>query len=1119
MRDNEYFVGLMRKGSLLLLNIYVFACLCGCNGLQSESKPAKPLFELLPAAETGIDFTNTVTDNAGMNIFNYHNFYNGGGVATGDINNDGKTDIFFISNQGANKLYLNKGNFKFEDITANANIGSAHHWHTGVSMVDINADGWLDIYVCNAGIVNGDDLSNELFINQHDGTFKEEAKAWGLDDKGHSTQALFFDYDRDGDLDCFVLNNSPRSIESFDYTKKLRDIRDTVDADRLYQNNKGKFTDVSKEAGIYGSEIAFGLSVAAGDINNDGWTDLYVANDFFEKDYLYINQHNGTFKEISNDAIGHMSNGSMGSDLADINNDGNLDVFTSEMLPESDYRLKTTVKFDDYDVESAKQFADLHHQFTSNSLQLNNGDGTFSEIAQLAGVDATGWSWSALAFDFDNDGWKDIFVCNGITKDLTDQDFLAYFNTQNLVAQIKQGSFTFMDLLKKIPSVPLRNYAFRNLHNLTFKDASAELGFDITGFSNGASYADLDNDGDLDLVINNENSPASVYRNSAAANSNGRYLSITLQGDSANTFGYGTKVTVMAGNSRQVTEQAPCRGFQGSVDPVLHFGMDTVTVIDSILVQWPDARVQVLKNVSTNKTITLRQQDASVAVVPASATTSLYANITMEAIAGTVRHRENPFIDFDVERLIPKMLSAEGPKLAVADINGDALEDVFMCSSIGDTAKLLVQQPGGNFKLQRVTAFEQDHQFENSDAAFFDADGDGDADLLLVSGGNQAAIGSATLQPRLYMNDGKGNFTRNDKALPGISVNASCVKTGDYDGDGKTDVFIGARNVPGSYGIMPASVLLKNDGNGVFADVTGTVAPVLRGLGMVTAAEWVDMDGKGKNSLVVAGDWMPITILQYSNESFQKKSEVPHSSGWWNCIKVADINQDGRPDLVAGNFGLNSRIRANEEHPAKMYTSDFDKNGQTECIPVYYKTDGKAYPHYLKGEMEAQVPSLKKKFLHFSEYAGKSITEIFTPEQLQQAGVLIAEQTQTCIFLNDGKGGFTMQPLPLMAQLSPTYAINVTDLNGDGIPDIFLAGNFYGVKPQTGRFDASYGTTLMGNKSHTFDYLSPSQSGLFVKGQARDVVTVDTKNGQYVLVAINNGPLQVFGKKNGISTP
>ncbi len=1083
-----------------------------CNS-KKDNAVENPLFKLLPSSQTGIDFNNKVVDTKDFNVFKYRNFYNGGGVAIGDVNNDGKPDIFFTSNQGKNKLYINKGNWQFEDVTEKAGVGGIHKWHTGVTMVDINGDGWLDIYVSNSGEIEGDNRANELYINQKDGTFKEEAHQYGLDDTGLTTQVAFFDYDHDGDLDCFVLNNSYRPIESFGYNRELRNIRDAKGGHRLYRNDNGHFVDVSAQAGIYGSEIGFGLGVTIADVNNDGWDDIYVSNDFFERDYLYINQHDGTFKEVITDATGHISLASMGSDIMDINNDGWLDIFTTDMLPESDYRLKTTTRFDDYDVHNAKLQNDFHHQFTSNCLQLNNGDGTFSEIAQLAEVDATDWSWGALGFDFDNSGWKDLFVSNGISKDLTNQDFLDYFGSEEVMNEVRHGGFNYKELLSKMTSTPIPNYAFVNQKNLTFKNKSAELGLATPGFSNGAAYGDLDGDGDLDLVVNNENMEAFVYRNMTSENLHAHYLKINLDGISPNTFGIGARVIIYTNGMQQVLQQQPTRGFESSVEPVLNFGLGKEKKVDSLIVWWPNMKMQMLKNIQSDTAITLHQKNAAIPLkLDAKKPNGLFENITSSTITGNINHKENYYNDFDAERLIPKMLSTEGPKLAIGDVNGDGLPDFFMGGAKNDTAKLFIQQPNGTFiqKPEFIFAFDKDN--EDVGATFFDADNDGDLDLVVVSGGNQDKLGSPTLLSRLYLNDGKGNFTRSF-TWPLISINASCVRVNDVDGDGLQDVFIGARNVPGDYGKIPSSILLHNDGKGKFSNVTHIMAPDLEHLGMVTDAQWADIDGDGKKELIVVGDWMPVTILKYENGQLKKIGEVPNSSGWWNCLTIADTNGDGYPDLIAGNFGLNSRIKADVDHPAKLYVGDFDKNGQTECIPVYYKSDGKAYPYYLRGDIVAQIPALKKKFLRYDAYAGKGIDEIFDKDQLAQATVLTVNQTQTSIFINDGKGNFAIKPLPVMAQLSPVFGIVVSDFNGDGIKDIFLGGNFYGLKPEVGRFDASYGTTLIGNSKHQYTYISPSASGLYVKGEVRDAQIISAKKEDYIIIARNNDALQIFRKR------
>ncbi|HVW94541.1 MAG TPA: VCBS repeat-containing protein [Mucilaginibacter sp.] len=1088
-----------------LIWLVPFALFFSCHQ-QKKFDPKDALFQLQPSAKTGITFNNKVVDDGDFNVFNYRNFYNGGGVAIGDVNNDGKPDIFFTANQGDNKLYLNKGNWRFDDVTVRAGLKGSKRWHTGVTMVDINGDGWLDIYISNGGGIRDADRANELYINQKDGTFKEEAEKYGLADKGLSTQAIFFDYDHDGDLDCMLINNSYRPIGSFGYDRNLRDVRDPVNGDRFYRNDNGKFTDVSEKVGIYGSEIGFGLGITAGDLDNNGWDDMYVSNDFFEHDYLYKNQHNGTFKEESERAIRHMSLSSMGSDMADINNDGLLDIFTTDMLPEDDYRLKTTTKFDDYDVYNAKLKSYFHHQFTTNCLQLNNGDGTFSEIANFAGVSATDWSWGALCFDFNNDGWKDIFVSNGITRDLTNQDFLTYFSSDEVMAEIKQGGIKAKTLLDKMPKTPILSYGFLNQKNLQFSNATIPMGFSQPSFSNGAAYGDLDGDGDLDLVVNNENMTAFVYRNMSSEKLKAGYLKVVLKGKGMNTFGIGAKVTVFAGGTKQLIEQMPSRGFESSVDPVMNFGLGQAKKIDSLRVIWPDMKMQLLKDLKTSATITLDQNNAHQLFIPSSGSgTPLFKNVTTAKIKGDIEHRENDYKDFDNQRLIPKMLSTEGPKLAVADVNGDGLEDFFMGGATGDTAKIFLQQPDGTFLQKKEFVFAQDKYSEDIGALFFDADHDGDMDLVVVSGGDLEKEGSLNLLARLYLNDGHGNFTRKFNGWPLISINASCVRL-----NTNGDLFIGARCVPGAYGVAPSSKLLRNDGHGNFTDVTANIAPDLQKLGMVTDAQWVDIDGRGKNALVVVGDWMPVTIMTYENGRLEKTGEIANSSGWWNCITVADLNGDGKPDLIAGNEGLNSKMRADANHPAKLYVGDFDDNGQVECLPVYYKTDGKAYPVNLHDDVIKQIPMLKKKFSRYDAYAGKSIDEIFTSAELEKAKILTVDESRSCIFYNEGKGKFKTEALPVQAQLSSVFSILVSDLNRDGYKDLFLSGNFYGYKPEMGRLDASYGVTLLGNKNRGFNYMAPAKSGLFVVGEVRDILNIDTKTGPAIIVSRNNDALQMF---------
>lgn len=1097
--------------------IILIIVLQGCSR-DDYKAPENGLFTKVPLKDCGITFSNIIKDDSVFNEFTYRNFYNGGGVAIGDINNDGLADVFMAANQQDNKLYLNKGNFKFEDITIKSGIIKNHKWTTGVTMADVNADGFLDIYVCTAGNTTGDLRKNELYINNGNMQFTEQAAKYNLQDSGaFHTQASFFDYDLDGDLDVFLLNNNCLLPTSSYPNGSVRQHPDKINGDKLLRNDGGLFTDVTALSGIYSAGIGFGLGVSVGDVNNDNWPDIYISNDFFEKDYLYVNQRNGKFAEQSDSSIGHLSLSSMGADIADINNDAYVDIFTTDMLPEDDQRLKQNVRFEDYDIYSQKGRVGLHHQLMSNMLHLNNGNSSFSEIAQFSGTDATDWSWGALIFDLNNDGWKDIFVCNGMYLDVNDQDYIDFVaNDVNsklfdrTKAEAKYEQLKSMMISKKLP-----NYAFVNQKNLGFVNQSQALGLAEPGFSNGAAYADLDNDGDLDLIVNNLNDECFVYRNTTSEKYKKGFLQIDLVGQAANKFGVGASVTLYTQGKMQVLQNYPSRGFQSAVPPNLLFGIDTLTSIDSIIVQWPSFKKQVIKNPLVNTKLVLKEANAlTTASENLSVEPTLFQDATNVTITGNFRHNENNFVDFNVERLMPHMLSTEGPKLCVGDINGDGLDDFFMGSARNDTAKIFIQTGNGKFApLVPQPGFITDAQFEDAGAQFFDVDSDGDMDLLVGSGGNIAAMGSRLLALRLYINTGKGFFKRDTTRLPAITVNASCVRTSDYDNDGDEDVFIGGRSIPGQYGAIPPSYLLRND-NGFFTDVTNTIAPQLKNVGMVTDAVWADTDGDNLKDLIVVGEWMPVSIFKNNGNGLSPSplnTQFANTKGWWNCIKAADLENDGDMDFVIGNLGLNTKIKADSSHPARLYLNDFDNNGTKECVMAYYKSDGRLYPYYMREDMVGQMPVLKKQFLKYIDYAGKSIDEVFTKSQLSSAVVSEASYFKTAVFINNGKAGYSLLPLPDRAQFSPVYEVLIEDLDEDGIKDICLVGNLSGLKPELGRYDANVGTVFKGLPNHQYKYLPPTQTGISYKGDGRDIASIKTSDKKRtVLMTINNQSLKIF---------
>ncbi len=1091
--------------------LLVFSLLvCGCNRSPEEGASAstsQPLFQLLDSAITGVSFVNRVKDQADFNILTYRNFYNGGGVAIGDVNNDGLPDLYFTANLLANKLYLNKGDFMFEEVTAQAGVAGTRAWSTGVTMADVDGDGWLDIYVSNSGDVAGDNKENELFINQGGTpggmpTFTEAAAAYGLNNQGYSTQAAFFDYDADGDLDCYLLNNSFKDPSKIELYKSMRDQPDVLGGDKLYRNDGRKFTDVTTEAGIYSSAIGFGLGTVIGDINGDFLPDIYVSNDFWERDYLYINQGDGTFAEELIDRINFCSISSMGGDLADINNDGHSEIFTTDMLAGDNYRLKSVSSFDPYHLEDMKYRANYHYQIGQNCLHLNDGTGNFQEVGMLANVAATDWSWGALLFNFDNNGRNDLFVSNGIYRDLMHLNFRDFLSSQKVAAT----KVDYPAMIAQMPSNPIKNAAFVNHGSLQFTNRTDSLGLGQPSFSNGAAYGDLDNDGDLDLVVNNVNMPAFVYRNTTQKN---RHLKVALNGYAANRFGVGATVRIVTGTSTQQGQNYPTRGFESSTEPNLVFGVGRAERIDTLEVIWPDQKRQLLTQIFSDQTLQLNYLDATEMASPSPEISPRYAEVSNQIILGESAHHENPYSDFDHEILLWRMLSNEGPRLVVGDVNGDAREDFVALGAHGDPDKLFVQRLDSTFRRQSSSTFQQTAAFESSCGAFFDYDQDGDQDLMLGAGGNEYQRGSQVFRLRYYENDGQGNFRPNPSGVPPVVGNFSCLEASDVDGDGDTDLFLGGRCVPGNYGLPPRSFLLINE-SGRWKDAT---PPSLAGVGMVTDATWQDVDGDQDPDLVVVGDWMGVHVFTNERGKLENTKPLPNSEGWWTRVEAADLDQDGDQDFVLGNWGLNSKFQASLTRPLTLHVNDFDQNNKSEFIINWYPPlDHQSYPFAIKSELTKQLPALRKQILKNNDYARLTYDSLFTSDVRQSALSYRATHLESAILWNN-EGQYDLQPLPVEAQVSPVFGIAVADFTGDGLADIWLGGNYYALKPQVGRQDASRGVLLEGSQEKTFRAVSARASGLRVTGEVRDAVVLSTGESKTLLVARNNAALVAFKKQ------
>ncbi|MBL7873494.1 MAG: VCBS repeat-containing protein [Cyclobacteriaceae bacterium] len=1100
------------KVSIFLYLAITLLLLAACS--NHENLSANLLFKAHQASETGIDFINQLDYTEELNPYTFRSFYNGGGVGLGDFNNDGLLDVFFAGNLVSNKLYLNSGNFKFKDITAAAGLETEGVWTTGVSVVDINADGYLDIYLCKSGPPGGAKRKNELLINQGNLTFVEQAAKYGLDFEGLSIHAAFFDYDRDGDLDCYLLNNSLRSVGGFDLRRDQRKTPDPEGGNRLLRNDNSFFVDVSQPAGIYSSKIGFGLGVTIGDINKDGWPDIYVSNDFFERDYFYINNQDGTFSERLEDLVREISLGSMGADLADINNDGLPELFVTEMLPADDARLKTTSQFETWDKYQSAVDQGYYHQFSRNVLQLNNGNGTFSEISRLSGTAATDWSWGALIFDMNNDGTKDIFVANGIYKDLINQDYVNFIANATAVREIlRKEKKVIQRLVDSIPSNQLPNYAFRNNGDLTFTNMASEWGLGLPTHSNGSAYGDLDNDGDLDLVLNNVNMPIGLYENqSEKLLPENKTISFFLHGEGLNTFAIGANVAVYADDKVFYQEVSPMRGFMSSVDPIIHIGVGAVAIVDSVKINWPNDQQTKLSNVAVGQLHTLFQKDATSKIdfarVDQPTVFSTHPNFTID-----FTHEENDFVDFDRDRLLFNMISNEGPCLCTGDINGDGFDDFYIGGAKGQAGAMYIQSKSNGFSKIDLTNLTKDKDSEDTDCVFFDANGDGKPDLYVASGGNEFSSSSAALLDRLYMNEGNNHFKKSDQAFPVSTAfeSTGTVSAADFDNDGDVDLFVGVRVIPFLYGLPGNGYILTNDGNGNFTNITSQIAPQLEKVGMITDSQWVDLNQDKKLDLVLVGEWMPIRIFLQEEGKFLDKTEawgLKDTHGWYHSLSMGDFDKDGLLDIVAGNHGLNSRFKATASEPVSLYLNDFDQNGTMEQITTRFD-NGVSYPLVLRHDLISQIPMLKKKYLHFSDYKGKTIEDIFSPDQISQSIKLNAYTFETAVWLNR-EGTFVKANLPIEAQFAPVYSILTDDFNQDGNLDLILGGNLYRAKPETGIYDGSYGLLLTGDGHGTFKYEPATRSGLLIKGEVRSLKQIKHKDIKLVLVGKNNDKLELL---------
>jgi enediyne biosynthesis protein E4 len=1085
-------------------------CFCWVALLAGSCTDDKSkLFTKLDEGRTGIKFRNLVEGNNEMNVLKYSYFYNGAGVAVGDINNDGLQDLLFTGNMVKNRLYLNKGNFKFEDITQKSGIADKQGWCTGATMVDINGDGLLDIYICRSADINPTRRRNLLFINNGNESFTEKAEAYGLADEGYSTQASFFDYDKDGDLDMMLINHSLQQYTSgAQENPEMRKQKNPNYANKLFQNNDNHFTDVSEKAGITSNVLTFGLGLAVSDINKDGWPDIYISNDFNEPDYLFMNNKDGTFTDRLSNCMDEISMFSMGSDFADFNNDGLTDLTTMDMLPEDNRLQKMHNGSENFNKMQLFFRKGFYYQFSRNMLHKNNGDGTFSEIGQLAGISNTDWSWAALFSDYDNDGQKDLFITTGYVKDYSDLDFLKFTIDATIKARQESKEIAVNDFISKMPTIEIPNYIFQNKGDNRFQKMNTEWGFDKNSVSAGAAYADLDNDGDMDLVVNNTNEYAGIFKNNNDVLSPNHFLKVKLKGDAKNERGIGAKLSLYVKDTIYYQEQIPVRGFQSSVDPVLNFGLGANLAIDSLVVIWPNDKMQKLTNLKAGETITLKIAEATGNWMPASAVIAAPLFTTKEMPA--LQHKDNEFNDFTVQTLLPGYLSRQGPALAVGDVNKDGLTDVFLGNGLGHPSKLFLQSTDGNFRLSAATPFAKDSSSETTAASFFDADNDGDLDLYVANGGYEFAVNDPAFQDKFYLNNGQGSFTQ--KALPPLLFSKGCVKAGDIDGDGDLDLFIGGRVIPGRYPLAAPSKILVNDGKANFTDATKTIAPSFDTLGLVTDAVWIDLNHDKKKDLVVVGEWMPVKVYLSTNGHLEDASAayIPFASnGWWNHINAADIDNDGDEDLIIGNAGTNTQFHVSEKEPISEMYGDFDKNGSIDPILCYF-VQGICYPAFSRDDLAEQVPFVNKKYLTYSSYSIAKADELFSKEQMADSKKLQANLMETVYLENTGKN-FKLHHLPAEAQFSPVYSSQVADFDGDQQKDILLTGNNTFTRIKFGRYSANHGVVLKGDGKGNFRYLPQPLSGLNIRGNVRNSAFIGK---QKLLVGINDAQALLLEFKN-----